>query len=70
MEEALFSDYQSRKPNLYLINAKDLKKSRLRSNKQKLKIKPELKITKSKLLSNLQTFKQKFLSANGFIIHR
>ena len=42
-------------------------KSRLHSNKQKIKIKPELNNTKSNLLPHLQSFKQKFLSGNGFI---
>ena len=47
-----------------------LKKSRLHSNKQKLKIKPELIDTKSKLPQHLQTFKQKLLSGNGFVEYK
>ena len=46
---------------------KTLIKSRLHSNKQKPKIKQEMKSTKLNLPPNLQTFKQKLLSGNGFI---
>ena len=42
-------------------------KSRLHTNKHKPKIKQEINNTKSNLPSNLQTFKQKLLSGNGFI---
>ena len=42
-------------------------KSRLHSNKHKPKIKQEINISKSSLTPNLQTFKQKLLSGNGFI---
>ena len=45
-------------------------KSRLHSNKQKLKIKTELNVTKSKLPPHLQTFKQKLLSGNGFVEYK
>ena len=45
-------------------------KWRLFPNKNKVKIKPELKNTKSNLPPNLQTFKQKLLSRNGFFIYR
>ena len=48
---------------------KTLITSRLHSNKQKLKIKPDLKDAKSNLRPNLQSFKQKLLSGNGFIIY-
>ena len=41
-------------------------KSRLHPNKQKLKIKPELNDTKSKLPPHLQSFIQKLLSGNVF----
>ena len=41
-------------------------KSRLHSNKHKPKIKQEVNNTKSYLPPNLQTFKQKLLSGNGF----
>ena len=47
---------------------KILIKSRLHSNKQKPKIKQEIKNTKSNLPPHLQIFKQKHLSGNGFII--
>ena len=46
---------------------KTLIKSRLHSNKQKPKIKQEININKSNLPPNLQLFKQKLLSGNGFI---
>ena len=49
---------------------KTLIKSRLQSNKHKSKIKQEVNITKSNLPPNLQTFKQKLLSENGFIIYK
>ena len=42
-------------------------KSRLHFNKNKLKIKQEQNITKSNLPPNLQAFKQKLLSGNGFL---
>ena len=45
-------------------------KSRLHSNKQKIKNKPDLNSTKSSLPPNLQAFKQKLLSGNGFIEHK
>ena len=44
-----------------------LMKSRLHSNKQKPKIKHEINNNKSNLPPNLQLFKQKLLSGNGFI---
>ena len=44
-------------------------KSRLHSNKYKPKIKQEPNNTKSNLPPHLQTFKQKLLSGNGFIIY-
>ena len=44
-------------------------KSRLHSNKHKPKIKPEVKNTKSNLPPHLQSFKQKLLSGNGFLIY-
>ena len=43
-------------------------KSRLHSNKNKLKNKQEINNTKSNLPPHLQTFKQKLLSGKGFII--
>ena len=46
---------------------KTLIKSRLHSNKNKTKIKQELDKFKSNLPPNLQSFKQKLLSGNGFI---
>ena len=46
---------------------KTLIKSRLHSNKHKLKIKQEINNTKSNIPPHLQTFKQKLLSGNGFI---
>ena len=42
-------------------------KSRLHSNKYKPKIKQEINNTKSNLPPNIQSFKQKLLSGNGFI---
>ena len=47
---------------------KTLIKSRLHSNKQKIKYKPEMNRPKSYLPPNLQAFKQKLLSGNGFIV--
>ena len=44
-------------------------KSRLHSKKNKPKIKQEVNNTKSNLPPHLQTFKQKLLSGNGFIIY-
>ena len=44
-----------------------LKKSRLHPNKQKPKIKQEINNTKSILPPNLQTFKERLLSGNGFL---
>ena len=44
-------------------------KSRLHSNKQKPKIKQEIKNTNSNFPPQLQTFKQKLLG-NGFIIYK
>ena len=41
--------------------------SRLHSNKDKPKIKQKINNTKSNLPPNLQTFKQKLLSGNGFV---
>ena len=49
---------------------KTLIKSRLHSNKNKPKIKQEIKDTKSTLPPNLQTFKQKLLSGNGFVLYK
>ena len=48
---------------------KTLIKSRLHSNKQKPKIEQEINNTESNLLPNLQSFKQKILSGNGFLKH-
>ena len=44
-----------------------LRKSKLHSNKHKPKIKQEVNNTKSNLPPNIQSFKQKLLSGNGFI---
>ena len=49
--------------------SKTLIKSRLHSNKHKPKIKQEVNTTKSNLPPNLQSFKQKLLSGNGFLIY-
>ena len=49
---------------------KTLKKSRLQSNKHKPKIKQEHINTKSNLPPNLQSFKQKLLSGNGFVEYK
>ena len=45
-------------------------KSRLHSNKEKPKIKQEINKTKSNLPQHLQTFKQKLLSGNGFVVYK
>ena len=45
---------------------KTLIKSRLHSNKQKPRIRPEPNSTKSILTPHLQSFKRKLLSGNGF----
>ena len=45
-------------------------KSKLHSNKHKPKIKQEVNITKSKLPPHLQSFKQKLLSGNSFLIYK
>ena len=49
--------------------SKTLIKSRLHFNKHKPKVKQEPNKTKQDLLPNLQTFKQKLLSGNGFIVN-
>ena len=49
---------------------KTLMKSRLHSNKNNPKIKQEYNKTQSKLPPNLQIFKQKLISGNGFIEYR
>ena len=46
---------------------KTLIKSRLRTNKHQPKNKQEVNNTKSNLPPNLQIFKQKLLSGNGFV---
>ena len=46
---------------------KTLIKSRLHPNKNKPKIKQEPNKSKSNLPPNLQSFKQKLLSGNGFL---
>ena len=47
-----------------------LVKSRLQSNKHKLKIKQEINNTKSTLPPNLQSFEQKLLSGKGFVVFK
>ena len=47
---------------------KTLIKSRLQSNKHKPTIKQEINKTQSNLPPNLQSFKQKLLSGNGFLV--
>ena len=49
---------------------KTLIKSRLHSNKHKPKIKQEYNKTQSTLPLNIQTFKQKLLSGNGFVEYK
>ena len=44
--------------------------SRLHSNKHRPKIKQEKNKTKSNLPPYLQSFKQKFLSGNGFVEYK
>ena len=48
---------------------KTLIKSRLHPNKHKSKFKQEINNIKSNLPQNLQSFKQKLLSGNGFLIY-
>ena len=48
---------------------KTLLKSRIYSNKHQAKIKQEQNNSKWYLPPNLQTFKQKLLSGNGFIVY-
>ena len=45
-------------------------KSRLHSHKNKPKIKQEINKTKSNLPPNLQSFKYKLLSGNGFVVYK
>ena len=45
-------------------------KSRLHSNKNKTKIKPEIDNTKSNLPTNLQLLKEKILLGNGFLEYK
>ena len=49
---------------------KTIIKSRLHSNKQKSESKRGMIRTKSYLPPNLQSFKQKLLSGNGFIVYK
>ena len=49
---------------------KPLIKSRLHSKKNKPKIKQEANNTKSNLPPNLQSFKNKLLSENGFVEYK
>ena len=49
---------------------KTLITSRLHSHKHKPKIEQELNNIKSNLSPNLQTFKQKLLSGNGFVEYK
>ena len=47
-----------------------LVKSRLHSNKHKPKIKQEMNNTKSTLPPSLQSFKQKLLFGNSFVLYK
>ena len=49
---------------------KTLIKTRVHSNKQKPKTKQEINKTKSNSPPHLQSFKQKLLSGNVFLIHK
>ena len=49
---------------------KTLIKSRLNSNKHKPKIKQEYNKIQSNLPPNLQIFKDRLLSGNGFIVYK
>ena len=49
---------------------KTLVKSRLHSHKHKPKIKQEPNTTKSNLPPHIETFKQKLLSGNGFLVYK
>ena len=49
---------------------KTLIKSRLHSNKHKPRTKQEINNTKSNLPPNLQLFKHKLLSGNGFVEYK
>ena len=48
---------------------KTLIKTRLQTNRQKIKLEHELSKTKSYLPPRLQTFKQKLLSGSGFLVY-
>ena len=48
---------------------KTLIKSKIQSNKHKLKIKQDSNKTKLNLPPYLQTFKQKLLTGNGFFVY-
>ena len=48
---------------------KTLMKSRIFSNKNNIRIKLELNIFKSTLPPNLQSFTQKLLSGDGFLVY-
>ena len=49
---------------------KTIIKSRLHSYKHKPKIKQDMNSTKPNLSPNLQSFKQKLLSGNGFSLYK
>ena len=49
---------------------KTLINSRLFPNKNKIKVTPEPNVTKSTILPNLQIYKQKVLSGNGFLVYK
>ena len=49
---------------------KTLIKSRLHPNKIKSNIKQQINNTKPNLPPNLQSFKQKLLSGNGFLLYK
>ena len=49
---------------------KTLIKSRLHSNKNKQKIKQDINNFKLSLPPNIQIFKQKLLSGNGFVVYK
>ena len=49
---------------------KTLIKTRLHSNKHRPKIKQEFKKTESNLPQHIQSFKQKLLSGDGFLLYK
>ena len=68
MDRGLLSNYQLKKINSFYLT-KTLIISRTFPNELKIKPKLQLENNISMLLQNLQTFKEKFLSGTGLIVH-